>query len=135
MANVLQPRTARVASSSARRLIIADGSLEVLKWLALSLMVLDHVNKFVFREGSAVLFDLGRMVMPLFGFVLMYNLARQGALEQGVHLRVMRRLLVFGTLATPFFLVLVGWWPLTSFSCCCCRPRLCGCSSKVAHSE
>lgn len=112
MARILPPSVFSVAGSPPPRLVIADGSLEALKWLALGLMVLDHVNKFLLGERSLVLFDLGRLVMPLFGFVLMYNLTRPGAMASGVHLRVMRRLLAFGALATPAFMVLVGWWPL-----------------------
>jgi hypothetical protein len=92
--------------------VISDGTLEALKYVALVLMVLDHVNKFMLAERSAVLFDLGRMVMPIFGFVLAYNLSRPGALESGVHRRIMARLLAFGIVATPMFVVMSGWWPL-----------------------
>ena len=98
--------------SVARMLSMADGTLEALKWLALMLMVLDHVNKFLYAEKLPVLFELGRLVMPIFGFVLAYNLARPGALEKGVHIRMMKRLALFGVLSSPMFIVLVGWWPL-----------------------
>jgi hypothetical protein len=91
---------------------VAAGTLEALKWLGMVLMTLDHVNKYLLGEASQALFDLGRLVMPVFGFVLMYNLARPGAFAAGVHVRVMRRLLVFGALSTPMFVALVGWWPL-----------------------
>lgn len=94
------------------RFVVADGSLEGLKWLALILMVLDHVNKYLWDQRLVFLFDLGRMVMPLFGFVLMYNLARPGAWAAGVHRRVMWRLLAFGAVATPAYVALVGGWPL-----------------------
>ncbi len=96
----------------AYRMVIANGTIEGLKWLGMTLMALDHVNKYLLGEASTVLFDLGRMVMPLFGFVLMYNLARPGALAAGVHWRVMKRLAVFGLLATPVSAALMGWWPL-----------------------
>lgn len=112
MARMLPTSVASVAKPMPPRVVIADGSLEALKWLSLGLMVLDHVNKFLLGESSVVLFDLGRMVMPLFGFVLMYNLTRPDAMARGVHLRVMRRLLVVGAMATPVFLMLVGSWPL-----------------------
>jgi len=112
MASVLPAEASSDAQPPPPHLVIADGSLEALKWFSLGLMVLDHVNKFLLAESWAVLFDLGRVVMPLFGFVLMYNLTRPDAMARGMHLRVMRRLLVFGTLATPLFLMLVGWWPL-----------------------
>ncbi|MDM0022678.1 TraX family protein [Variovorax saccharolyticus] len=92
--------------------VVADGSLEALKWLGLVLMTLDHVNKFLLDQRFALFFDLGRLVMPLFGFVLMYNLARPGGGSAGVHRRTMGRLLAFGALAMPAGVSLVGWWPL-----------------------
>lgn len=107
-----------VMSTSAAKpapLYVHDGTLEALKWLALVLMVLDHVDKFLYAEKLYLLFDLGRMVMPIFGFVLAYNLARPGALARGVHLRIMKRLALFGALSTPLFVLLVGWWPLNIF--------------------
>ena len=91
---------------------ISDGSLEALKWVGLLLMTGDHVNKYLLHEASPALYALGRMVMPLFGFVLMAHLARPGALEAGVHLRVMARLAIFALLATPAFVSLVGGWPM-----------------------
>jgi hypothetical protein len=91
---------------------ISDGSLEALKWVGLVLMAGDHVNKYLLDEASPALYALGRMVMPLFGFVLMAHLARPEALEGGVHLRVMQRLAIFALLATPAFVHLVGGWPL-----------------------
>ncbi|HEX6705737.1 MAG TPA: TraX family protein [Albitalea sp.] len=92
---------------------IPDGTLEALKWVALLLMLLDHVNTFLFDRTLPGAYQVGRWVAPVFGFVLAYNLARPDALQRGLHLRVMRRLLVFGLLATPPFMALVGrWWPL-----------------------
>ena len=91
---------------------ISNGSLEALKWVGLLLMTGDHVNRYMLHESSPTLYALGRMVMPLFGFVLMAHLARPGARERGVHLRVMGRLAIFALLATPAFVHLVGWWPL-----------------------
>lgn len=92
---------------------IADGTLEALKWLALALMLLDHVNTFLFDRTLPGAYQAGRWVAPVFGFVLGYNLARPGALAKGAHLRVMRRLLLYGLLATPPFMAMVGsWWPL-----------------------
>lgn len=92
--------------------VIADGTLEALKWLGLVLMALDHANRFLFGDRLPFVFEAARLVMPLFGFVLAYHLSRPDALRRGVHVRVMRRLLLFGLLATAPFLALVGWWPL-----------------------
>ncbi|MET0657152.1 MAG: TraX family protein [Steroidobacteraceae bacterium] len=113
MAKVLHVNSRRAAMGSRTAPVrVAPGTLEALKWLGMVLMALDHVNKFLIGGSSPVLFDLGRLVMPVFGFVLMYNLARPGAFEAGVHVRVMQRLLLFGALSTPMFVALVGWWPL-----------------------
>ena len=71
---------------------VADGTLEALKWLALVLMALDHTNKFLFKEKLPVLFEMGRLAMPTFAFVLAYNLTRPGAFAAGAHVRTMGRL-------------------------------------------
>jgi hypothetical protein len=99
-----------------KRVVVADGTLTAIKWLALALMTLDHCNKYLWGERMQWAFDLGRLAMPFFGFVLAYNLARPGAFANRLHIRVTRRLAFFGGLATPFFLalggVVSGWWPL-----------------------
>ncbi|WAB93690.1 MULTISPECIES: TraX family protein [Pseudomonas] len=103
----------------APRLMIADGSLEALKWLALLLMSGDHINKYLFNETLPWLFEAGRLAMPLFVFVLAWNLARPGALASGAYSRTALRLTLFGLLATPPFIALGGlsggWYPLNIF--------------------
>lgn len=91
---------------------LSSDSLEALKWLALVFMTLDHVNTFLYDGKFPALFDIGRIAMPVFGFVLACNLARGDALERGVYHRTMKRLALFGLLATPVFIALVGWRPL-----------------------
>jgi TraX protein len=98
---------------------MADGSLEAIKWAALVLMVFDHVNKYLYAEKLPVIFQLGRIVMPMFGFVLAYNLARPDALARGVHGRMLYRLTLMGLAASPMCIILNGmfvtanaWWPL-----------------------
>ena len=81
---------------------ISNGSVELLKWIGLILMTLDHANTFIFKGKYPLLFEAGRAVMPLFAFVLAYNLARTLNNEY-VYKRVMQRLLVYGVIATPFF--------------------------------
>lgn len=97
-------------------LVVSNGTIEALKWLALFLMTLDHVNKYLLHDAVPALFAAGRIAMPLFAFVLAYNLARPGALESGAYFRTMKRLALYGLAATPFFIglggLLVGWWPL-----------------------
>ncbi len=98
------------------QMIVTSGTIETLKWMALVMMTCDHINKYLLNGTVAWLYDLGRLAMPLFIFVLAYNLARPGGLEHGVHQRIIRRLAIFGVLASPAFLALGGlannWWPL-----------------------
>ena len=97
-------------------IVIADGTLEALKWLGIVLMTLDHINKFLNGGQSAFIFDLGRIAMPLFGFVLAYNLARPGSRAKGTFKRVSTRLLLFGCIATIPLVAIHGTneygWPL-----------------------
>ncbi|UTW11668.1 TraX family protein [Marinobacterium rhizophilum] len=93
------------------------GTLEGLKWLALLLMTGDHVNRFLLNGTLPILFELGRIALPIFVFVLACNLARPGQLERGTYPRTVKRLALFGTLASVPFIALgdllhAGWWPL-----------------------
>ncbi|MDX8129614.1 TraX family protein [Methylomonas sp. OY6] len=98
------------------RVVVADGTIEAIKWFSLILMIIDHTNKYLYKGGIPVLFNIGRLAMPLFVLVLAYNLARPMAFERGVHIRIIKRLALCGSLATPAFLalggLLAGWWPL-----------------------
>lgn len=92
-----------------------DGTLEALKWLALLLMLGDHVNKYLLDWEYPWLFDAGRVVMPVFAFVMGYNLARPTLGREGFQ-RIMRRLALVAVISTPVFLALgklaMGWYPL-----------------------
>ena len=105
----------RLPVSTAPALVLSSGTLEALKWLALLLMTLDHVNKHLLHASVPELFAAGRLALPLFGFVLGYNLARPGALASGGYSRTARRLAFFGSIATIPFIALGGlgwgWWP------------------------
>jgi hypothetical protein len=105
----------RLPVSTAPALVLSSGTLEALKWLALVLMTLDHVNKHLLHAAAPQLFAAGRLALPLFAFVLGYNLARPGALAGGGYFRTARRLGVFGSIASVPFVALGGlgwgWWP------------------------
>lgn len=112
-------RAKLVADARRPPLVMADGTLEALKWTAALLMVLDHTNKYLYHEMLPGVFQMGRTVMPIFAFVLAYNLARPEALARGVHTRMTGRLAFWGVLASPMTLMLNGslvnapaWWPL-----------------------
>jgi hypothetical protein len=111
------PATAAVNGGLSRpRLVVSNGTIEGLKWLGLLLMTGDHVNKYLFAEQLPGLSELGRVAMPIFGFVLAYNLARPGTLVGGTYPRAIKRLAVCGAVASVPYMalgtVLGGWWPL-----------------------
>ena len=78
---------------------LADGTAEALKWLALVLMVLDHVNQYLYHSALPWVFPIARISFPLFGFVLAYNLARPETISNGAAVRVMKRLAIFALIA------------------------------------
>lgn len=84
------------------------GTVEMLKWAALLLMTLDHVDAFVFHRELGWATQLGRLVFPVFAVIFGMNLARSDARAAGVYGRVLWRLAVFGLLAQPFHGVLTG---------------------------
>ena len=100
----------------ARPLRIEDGTVEALKWVALVLMTVDHVNKYLLDAGVPWMFAAGRLALPLFGFVLAYNLARPDALALGLYGRVAARLALFAVVASVPAMALGGlawgWWPM-----------------------
>jgi len=97
-------------------LLIATGTVEGVKWLALALMIFDHTNKYLYGGMLPAAFELGRLALPLFGFVLAFNLARPGVVEGEAGKRVMWRLTIVATASTPVYMALGGlswgWWPL-----------------------
>ncbi len=76
----------------------------------------DHINKYLFNGTKEWLFDAGRIAMPLFVFVLAYNLARPDAMVRGAYRRTVWRLLIIGCVTMPVVVALgglvAGWWPL-----------------------
>ncbi|EAZ98345.1 TraX family protein [Marinobacter sp. ELB17] len=91
-----------------------DSWLTLLKWVAIASMTLDHCNRFLLSEAGAIAPGLGRLAMPLFVFVLAYNLARMPVNKMP---KLVFRLFAFGVLATPAYLAVgatskYGWWPL-----------------------
>lgn len=98
------------------QITLTNGAIEGVKWLALVLMTLDHINKYLLHDAYPAIFAVGRLAMPLFAFALAYNLARPATLEGGAYSRVVKRLAVIGAIASAPFIALGGlgwgWWPL-----------------------
>ena len=108
-----------------RSISLEDGTVEALKWLALVLMTLDHINKYLLHGSDPVLFAVGRLALPLFSFVLAYNLARPSSIANAgqVFPRTLARLGGTAAAATVPFVALGGlvggWWPLNVLAMLC----------------
>jgi len=86
------------------RISPSNGALEALKWLALCLMTLDHVNKYLWSWDTPWAYTLGRLAMPIFAMTLAFNLSRSALPARTM--RVARRLLVYGIVASAPFIAL-----------------------------
>lgn len=84
-------------------------AFNVLKWLAVILMVGDHVDAVFLNRQGWYLTELGRVAMPLFAGLLGFNLARKGAFESGAFNRVIERCLLFALLAYVPHIVVFGY--------------------------
>lgn len=79
---------------------------ELLKWIAVALMTLDHALK-VFQLGYVpVATELGRVAFPIFALVMAYNLAQPGADVT----RSIRRLALWAIIAQPAHAFAFGHW-------------------------
>lgn len=121
--SLLRPVSTLSNTRAPGSLVVDDGTIEALKWLGLILMAMDHMNKYLANASFRWAFDAGRMCLPLFCFVLAYNLTRVGVLEGGGFKRVMNRTALVGAIATPIFILLgglpFGWLPLNIFLTLC----------------
>jgi len=77
--------------------------VESIKWVALGLMLLDHVDHYLFGRQFPVVYLLGRLVLPLFTVALAVGLAHA---DRGAGLRVLQRLVTWG------FIAQLGVWLL-----------------------
>ena len=95
---------------------LVPGTLEALKWLAVALMTVDHINLQLLYSKYPIMFAMGRVSLPLFVFVLAYNLARPEAKASGAAVRVLGRLLPVALISSLPYMELnletFGWRPL-----------------------
>ena len=95
---------------------LVPGTLESLKWLAVALMTVDHINLQLLYSKYPIMYAMGRVSLPLFVFVLAYNLARPEAKANGAAVRVLGRLLPVALISSLPYMELnletFGWRPL-----------------------
>ena len=79
---------------------LTGAPLDALKLVAMTFMVLDHVNYVCLDEAEPWMFYLGRGAFPLFAFAMACHLYRQMPLD-----RYLQRLVVFAFLSQPVFVL------------------------------
>lgn len=77
---------------------MSSGAVELIKWLAILAMVIDHIDYLLLGRQSYVMFAIGRVAMPLFFLLFAYHMARPTVTEQ-THIKTMIRLLAFAFVA------------------------------------
>ena len=86
--------------------VLSSGAVEALQWIAVVSMTIDHVNRYLLHGSVSYIFALGRLAMPIFAFTLAYQLARTNAFSNGVHFRVIHRLVFFAVISSIPYAVL-----------------------------
>jgi hypothetical protein len=82
---------------------VTSGGQEVVRWVAITSMVVDHIGALLLPE-LAVLRMIGRLAWPLFAYLLAYNVAVRGVEP----LRYLRPLLGWGILSVAPHVVAFG---------------------------
>lgn len=109
--SALRPIASTSSVGAAARVTFSDGSLEALKWIALVLMTGDHINGYLLNWSHPWIFNAARVVMPIFGFILAYNLTRETTTPD-TYRRILKRLGIAAVCATPAFFHFHHYWPL-----------------------
>lgn len=89
-------------------LIIQDSAIELLKWIAIIAMTIDHIGTFILDQEYPVLNYIGRIAFPMFAIIMAYNLARprSSEAESKAIIGAIKRLLLFGLIASvPYHLL------------------------------
>lgn len=86
-----------------KNIYFTSGNIEFLKFIATCFMTMDHINKYLFNSLLPFFFEIGRIAMPIFIFVLAYNLAISKQ-----YTKLINRLLFFAIISSPVFIALGG---------------------------
>lgn len=81
---------------------LSSSQQELLKWIAIVLMVLDHVGYFL--EQYVWLRYAGRVVYPLFAFLVAYNYLYNTKNKE----RYLKRLLFWALISQPIYMLVMG---------------------------
>ncbi|NJK43085.1 MAG: hypothetical protein HC933_01410 [Pleurocapsa sp. SU_196_0] len=105
---------------------VSGRSASLLKWVALGLMVMDHVHFVFFARAVEPLYWLSRLVFPIYTLLVAQHLEVHGANPK----RYILRLLAYGVVAQPVYMLcfqtaqlnvlftlassIAAWWVLNS---------------------
>jgi hypothetical protein len=90
-----------MAANSTEAIRFSDSQIEVLKWVAMAAMVIDHANKIVLGGEFEIMMWIGRLAFPIFAVVLAYHYQFHTRRKS----RYFSRLLFFAILSQPIYLV------------------------------
>lgn len=91
---------------------IDNYNLELLKWIAILGMFIDHFSKLIIPYSySPLLFELGRISFPLFAFILVYNYLYNTSSK----INYLKRLFIFSLISQPFFSIAFQTYTLNIF--------------------
>ena len=96
--------------TAAAPLAITQPKIEILKWVALLAMAIDHINKYLLASQQAWMFDIGRIALPLFLYTFALGLSQTNNLTS-----VIKRIAISAGVSTPVYIGLgevLLWWPL-----------------------
>lgn len=84
-------------------------NLELLKLMALFFMVLDHVNHYLYGYKYPIMFNFGRISLPIFAFCFSVALAKS---KNNNLNKMIIRLIIFSLISSiPYFLLNIKWYP------------------------
>jgi TraX protein len=90
---------------------LTSGQQELLKWLAIITMTLDHINALLFNYGVPPLLWIGRLAFPLFAFLIAYNLVVRNVKPT----RYLYPLIFFALCTQPVVLLVWHRWSANIF--------------------
>lgn len=81
----------------------SSNTIEVVKWIAILTMVIDHAGIILFENNDLMRF-IGRVAFPLFGYILIHNYLYFTSNK----LNYIKRLWIFALISQPFFMLAIS---------------------------
>lgn len=82
---------------------LKTGNVELLKWIAIVFMIVDHTGHVFFKE-NIILHGIGRLAFPLFAYLLAHNYYFYSSDKK----MFLKRLLLFGIISQPIYYFVIS---------------------------